>query len=277
MKSYRSVLHRLILAILAGVTLAGGVLWATARPAYAVQSAFESATSDCGSIDIWTVLVYARDDLPDDPAQRDVFLLRIYDGSDDRLIAELQHSVSRTESPYYWNTGRIPAQPQQGLYRIEVWDIDEWGMNPRLVEKINFQCVTGASWRADGTVAVDPALPQIACTAYAPIYATNAAPDNGMVIAVWSYGRRPEDQHYFVRTIRVRAGERLRNLRIEAPCGVYLKLYYQPGPAGGPMYFLESQYSPGEVYGMPSYDGAVGASYHTTFPRLPAPTVTPRP
>ncbi len=263
--------HRAILLIAAFILLALATL---IRPssAYALQTHISSVTSDCNAIQVSTTLIYTHDD----GYGRDHFQLAVYDGIEGHLLGAINAFLEQGQSPYFWEPTLLPVLTTEGLYRVELWDTDAASQRIRRIEQVYHQCLTGASWRPDDAIEDDPDLPHPSCSVWVPVYTTNTAPEPGAVLAVWTYGYAPTDPHYYAGTFEVEPGQALTNAPVLAPCGVYVKVYFQPDSTKQ-LYFMESQYHPGDFYGTTTVDGALDLPYHTTFPLIVTPTPEPEP
>ncbi len=267
--------RRLVFGLIAALYLAG-VLLIPQKGTQALSAAFEKGKSDCASIDAAITLVYTTDDTGASD-YRDFFKLVIFDGTKGHYMAEIAESITQDQSPFYWQTGRIPAAAYDGLYRVEVWDTDDKGNKQRVIEQVYLQCQTQNTWR-DWPVPITPLPgPVIACYSRTPIYTTNGAPEGGAVIVMWSYGKSRTEAEYHLQTIPVGYGFTFDMMEIQAPCSTYLKLYFQPDSTKL-LYYMPSQYWPHDMYGAAPLDFQVGPIYHTFFP-LDGPLrgVTPAP
>ena len=252
-----------------GVALALALILASlgtlirAEPAQAMQAWIADVRSDCASVEAGITLIYTHDD----GFSHDRFRLEIYEGTSTRRLARIDESLGRDQSPFYWQTGRIGASSSDGLYRLEMWDMDEEGKRVRRIDMVYHQCYTGASWRGDEPFEEDPDIPETTCWVWVPVYSRNTAPEPGAVLAVWTYGHAATDPHYYLTTLRVWTGQRL-DTQVRAPCGVYLKLYFQPDSTKL-LYFMRSQYHPNDFYGTPVSEGPGTPVYTTLFPGSP--------
>jgi len=232
-----------------------------ARPAHAIQTHVVGVSGPCGAISASVTLVHIHDD----GNGEDRFWFRVFEANTANLLVQIDESISRAESPFYWQTGPLAASSANGLYRVELWDLDGEGKPIRQVEQVYYQCLTGAAWRPNEDFEQDEEIPPITCTARVPVWSTNTAPEPGAVIAVWSYGRNLTDDEFHVATIPVRTGDRLREAGLIAPCGVYVRLYFQPDDTQERL-FLRSQYHPHDNYGTPTRHNALAPWYTTRFP-----------
>lgn len=234
------------------------------RPAYAIQTHVNRVSGACGSISAEVTLVH----ISDDGSAEDKYWFRIFEGETAAELVHIEESLARSESPLYWQTGPFAVTSANGLYRIELWDVKADGSLRGPIETVFYQCLTGASWRPNQAYPQDPEIPDITCHVQVPVWSTNGAPEPGALIAIWSYGRSQTDDEFFVYSMHLNRGDRLRlsNPGLTAPCGVYVRLYFQPDDTRELIY-LESQYHPHDNYGTPDEDGARGPWYTTTFPR----------
>jgi hypothetical protein len=221
----------------------------------------------------------------------DKFRLEIFDGDTDRVLNAHETFVSPTSSPWYWESPIMSAQSTDGVYRIEMWDINSDGAHVSLVDRAYHQCHTGASWRSDKPLMdkPHPDLPtnvNLSCIVEVPFYTSDLTPKPGWLHIVWSQGHLRTDSQFHVMTYRMEKGQGLDNVKALVPCGVYVKVYFR---ADGEytVRFMPSQY--GDLdYGTNGTD-QVHPSYHTRFPftetisrsgavpALVTPTSTPKP
>ncbi len=290
------------------LTLVGLSLAALAAPgkSQAAQTWIARVTSDCSSVDIELSTVY----LYNDEHGRDYFRIIVFESTGVEQLANFDAYIRRENSPTYWRTGPLPGTPEDGLYHIEIWDIDDDGTRIRKLDDVFHECHTGATWRRgdeeehnksgdedDDDDEEDeeereereefleqyPAPPntEVTCKAIVPVTTANPAPEDGVVMVVWSYGTGPLNTQYHEATIQMAAGDYLADYPVSVPCGVYVMAYYQPFSTNE-HYFLASQYAP-DQYGSVPNEGLDSPSYYTHFPELPPPaeaseavvTVTP--
>lgn len=282
-------MRRRLIITLGAVLLAGTVL--AARPpqeTHALQAWLQKAKSDCESLQAAITLVYTHDDTGD-AEYRDFFKLEIYDEAGN-FLAHIDESILQEQSPFYWQTGRIPANPFNGKYKLVMLDTDDKGNMIRRIERVWHDCTTGYSWRTEKPLPDDPDIPEVTCWAWVPIFTTNLAPEDGAVVALWSYLKErdkddPEYREFHLSTIDVAPNEGLDEYWLRAPCGTYLKLYFQPDSTKL-IYYMPSQYWPHDSYGVPDDENDVGPVYYTFFPldgpirpeilaQTPQPTATP--
>ncbi len=258
---------------------------------YALQAYLEKAKSDCLSLQAAITLTYNHDDTGDEE-NRDYFRLEVYDMAD-HLLAHVEESITQEQSPFYWQTGRLPAAPWNGKYLIVVLDTNDKDKEIRRIERVLYDCTTDYSWREDKPVPREKnkELPDPDCYAWAPIFTTNLAPEDGAVLIMWSYDPvridNPEFVEYHLVTIDVMPNTGLDHALLYAPCGTYLRAYFQPDSTKM-LYYMPSQYWPHDIYGVPKEHNELGPVYYTFFPLdgpprdefptlTPAPTLTPLP
>jgi hypothetical protein len=231
-------------------------------------------------------------------ARRDYFRMIVFESTGVEQLARLDAYIQQESSPAYWRTGPLPGTPEDGLYHIEIWDIDDDGTRIRKLDDVFHQCHTGATWRRGDEEEYEsddedddddedededereereefleqypaPPNPEVGCKVIVPVTTVNPAPEPGVVMVVWSYGTGPLNTHYHEATIQVAAGEYLADYPVSVPCGVYVLAFYQPFSTDE-HYFLPSQYAP-ELYGSMPDDDLDSPSYHTHFPELTPP------
>lgn len=268
-------MRRLILALAALLAVSMSVL-TMPRETQAMEAWIEKGKTDCQSVELAITLTYSWDDTPS-TENRDFFKLEVYDATNNKLLAHIEESITQEQSPFYWQTGRIngtalAGKDEKALYRIEMWDTDDKGEHKRRIDQIFVQCETQNTWRDDPVPLQTPVggFPQIDCHARAPIYTTNGAPEPGAVIVQWTFGTARTDPEYHLQTIPVARGDVFTNMEIFAPCGTYLRLYFQPD-SNKLLYYMPSQFWPHDLYGTADKDFEVGPIYHTFFP-LDGPT-----
>lgn len=258
--------------LLLGTAVLLGVLALIAQPgepAHAMQAYLDKVKSDCSSIQASITLVYNHDDTGGGDL-RDHFRLEIYDRANNRL-ATIDESITNEQSPFYWQTGRIPAAAFDGKYKIEVYDTNDQGGSQGRIEQVWHDCTTDLSWRESQPQDTETGyVPEVTCWARVPVWTTNHAPERGAVVAVWSYypereEDNPEYREYLVTSMRVLQGQSLDYNELQAPCDSYLKLYFQPDSTKI-LYYMPSQYWPHDSYGVPDKAGEVGPIYYTVFP-----------
>lgn len=230
-------------------------------PALALQTQIVKVSGACGSISVDTTLLH----ISDDGNGEDRFWFRIFEGDSATQLVHIEESIARAESPLFWRNGPFAIHSANGLYRVEVWDLDKSGQPVRQIDAVYYQCLTGAAWRPATAFAQDPEVPVITCSASMPIWSTNTAPKAGTVFAVWSYSRKQTDDEYYVTTFRLGKGDRLYHSGLAVPCGVYIRLYWA-ADGGTTLTYLESQYHPHDNYGTPAKDGQRGPWYTTKLP-----------
>ncbi len=248
-------------SILLGSMLVTILMLTLPQQAYAVQSTISDVSGPCGAIHATVTLVHTTDD----GNGEDRFWFRVFDGDTITLLAQIETSVARAASPVTRQFGPVEGTATTGLYRLEVWDIDGEGKPLRQIEQVYYQCATSASWRPTEGFEQDPDIPEIVCSASVPVYSVNLAPEAGWVMVVWSYGHLQTDDEFLVGVIPVSQGDRLYETDIPAPCGVYVRLYYQRASTGEKA-FLRSQYHPNDDYGTPARDKVIAPWYTTKFP-----------
>ena len=290
--------RRLLMGTLAALTILTAVL-AAVTPSLALSAWFAKGKSDCSSVDSAITLTYTHDDTGDDE-DRDHFRLELYDNFTGTLLASIDESITREQSPFYWQTGRLIAAvtlPEEkikkkegrGIYRIEVWDTDDKGNKVNRVEHVFLQCETNESWREDPPHVTQEVNvpPSIECYARMRVYTTNRAPEDGAIVVQWTLGpSRDEDIEYHLYSIPVSRGDTFDgDQELNVPCGQYIRLYYQPNSTKL-LYYLPSQYYPHDLYGSELDENDVGPIYHTFFPldgpsrnatATPSPTPSPSP
>jgi len=254
----------MIMSLIA-VAVLGMMLAASAQPAHALQAWISKVKSDCGSIQAEISLVWDHDD----GGGKDRFRLELYDYTTGALMATFNEEISQNQSPWFWQTHRMVYTASRWHYKLEMWDIDQNGKKERLLDTVIHHCADGATWRPDDfrePVAKEPAT-DWDCYAWVPFNTTNVAPETGSLTLVYSYGPEFEDVDYFQKTWRINAGDYLEDTLDNAavPCGVYIKLYYQPDSTKQ-IYYMPSQYWPGDAYGTPTEHDMWGVTYHTVFP-----------
>lgn len=231
-------------------------------PAYAIQTYISQVSGQCGAISADVTLLH----ISDDGSGEDKYWFRVFEADTATELVHVEESIARSESPFFWQTGTMNVNTGSGLYRLELWDVAADGQLRGPVETVFYQCHTGASWRPDGSYPQDPDIPAVACWVEVPVWSRNTAPEPGTVLAVWSYGRKQTDDEFHVGTVRLSQGARLHlDPGLQAPCGVYLRLYWRPDSTGKLLY-LESQYHPHDNYGTPGKSGQRGPWYTTRFP-----------
>jgi hypothetical protein len=282
------------LAFIVPPTLVALSLIALAAPgkSRAAQTWIARVSSDCSAIDIEMSVIYLYDD--DD---QDYFRVIVFESTGVEQLANFDAYILQENSPAYWRTGPLPGSPEDGLYHIEIWDIDDDGERIRKLDDVFHQCHTGATWRRadeeeyeqddadddnddddddDDDEDLDDKYPpppntEVGCKVIVPVTTINPAPETGVVMVVWSYGTGPLNTHYHEATIQVAAGEYLADYPVSVPCGVYILAFYQPFSTNE-RYFLPSQYAP-DLYGSMPDEDLDSPSYHTHFPELTPPVV----
>ncbi len=236
-----------------------------------IQAYIHHITCDCESLDLGITLGYITNDWDG----QDFYRLRVFDAEGTAVIASVDGWITADQTPYYWQTGPIPAVTQDGIYRIEVWDVGASGELKDQMDSVYYNCKTGESWRlidaeqeAQREQDSDGRPKGGACMMH--LHTTNPAPVDGVVIIMWM--RAPGDTEFHLETFGVTAGEAVGNIPIFAPCAVNVRVYYRPFEADGVL-FLPSQYYPDGEYGTPPEWQPDNPSYHTTFPDWPLPEV----
>lgn len=265
----------LILIILCAVVFTALVY--PPQEAEALRTWVEKGKSDCGSIELAVTLLYGADDVPEDNhlednEKRDYFELVIFDAEWGGFVAAAEASLTEEQSPFYWQTHRIEgAASPKGVYRIEVWDKNGSGekTHTQLLDVVYLQCFTGNMWRDNPTGVPDnPDIPVQDCYVRMPLTTTNVAPEDGVVMILWSYGTEPEDPLYHVQTIEVAAGDYFDDMEMNVPCETYIKIFFQPH-SNKLLYYMPSQYYPHDFYGSPldqENHPLFAPTYHTFFP-----------
>lgn len=271
--------RRMVLALAAMIFVAS-LLLATPRPTNALSAYVSKGKSDCASFELGITLTFNHDDTGDAEV-RDHFLLEVYDADLGHRIANIRESITQEQSPFYWQTGRIPGATWQGDYRIEMWDTDDKGNKQRRIDHAYLQCSTQNMWR-DFPVPITPEYkeyPEITCYSRTPLWTTNGAPEKGAVIVEYTWGPERPAEEFHLYTIPVEPGQTFDHREIDVPCGTYLRLYFQPDSTKI-LYYMPSQYWPHDVYGTYTSNHGLGPVYHTFFP-LDGPvrgaTATPTP
>ncbi len=262
--------RRMTIALLGVIALAAALL-AQPRETRALETWIEKGKTDCKSVELGITLTYSRDDTGA-TGNEDFFRLEIYDATSGQLLAQISESILQEQSPFYWQTGSIPAAALAGyqekaLYRIEMLDTDDKGGNIRLIDQVFLQCDTQNTWRKDPVPLQTPVggIPDIQCYSRVPMYSTNGAPEKGVVIVQWTYGTSRTDVEYHLQTIPVERGSLFNHEEIQAPCSTYLRMYFQPDSTKL-LYYMPSQYWPHNLYGTVAGNAALGPVYHTFFP-----------
>jgi|GEM_PF-2559180 len=258
--------RRMVMTFAASLALAAAVLLAEVRPTEALSATIVKGKSDCASIELGITLVYNQDDTGGSDL-RDHFKLEIYDKDLGHLIAQIKESILQEQSPFYWQTGRIPGATYQGDYRIEMWDTNDKGEKLRRIDQAYLQCSTQNMWR-DFPVETTPRYedyPAITCYSRIPIWTTNGAPEKGAVIINYTFGTERTDQEWQITTLTVNPGDTLDNTEVSVPCGTYIRIYYQPDSTKL-LYYMPSQYWPHNLYGSLNDANSLGPIYNTFFP-----------
>jgi len=263
---------------------AAGLLLGRPPAAMALEAYIEKGKSDCASVEVAVTLIYSHDDTGA-PENRDMFKLVVYDGTTGAQLYEIAESISQDQSPFYWQTGRIPTAAYNGLYRVEMWDTDDKYVRQRRIDQVYVQCQTQNNWRANPVPLTAAVVPdehyQVTCYSRMPLYSTNGAPETGVVIVMWTLGtqRNESSVEYHLQTIPVEPGDTLDGEEIRTPCSTYIRVYFQPDSTKL-LYYMPSQYWPHNLYGTADHDFELGPVYHTFFPlngpvRGATPTPTP--
>lgn len=258
-------MRRRVLAILFAFILLGAVMLAKPSPTYAIQAWIAKVKSDCTAIQASITLTYNRDD----GGGKDWFVLEVFHKDPPEYMTHIAEGITQADSPYYWQTDRIPTSGTRGAYRLDVTDLGANGVKIRRVDQAYHDCIHGVSWRPENASEPNPELPKIPdCYTWVPIYSTNLAPESGAVLVMWSFDPDREDNpsyvEYHVATLPVEKEQGLDHVWVRAPCGVYIKVYYQPDSTKN-LYFMPSQYFPHGHYGTANYD-TDNVPYHTFFP-----------
>jgi len=272
-------MNRRILISLVALVAVGAVLAMQVRRAAAIQTFVEKAKSDCQSIEAAITLIYNRDDVGDAAVQRDYFALIVKDDQFGQQLYRIDESITDRQTPWYWQTGRLETAAYNGVYNLQLWDTDDKGTLVHLIESYKYDCKTRNFWWDTTTIYRDPVVPRPSCILGVPVYTTNLAPEDGAVIFTWSGDPDYEALHFHIDTVRVSAGEGFDHRYFPVPCGVYLKLYYQPDSTKQ-IYLMPSQYWPHDAYGTPNSETDPKTVYYTFFPldgpvRPPTPTPGP--
>src|SRR5688572_14227273 len=134
---------RMIIMLAALLVSALGSL-AVPREASALEAFVVKGKSDCNSLELAITLTYSIDDTGGDD-ERDHFMLEVYDHRNKNWLTSIKESILQEQSPFYWQTGRInvPAsfttdpngdKNNDGMYRLEMWDISDRGEKQRLID-----------------------------------------------------------------------------------------------------------------------------------------------
>lgn len=262
-------MRRRILILLAVLVVIGLLVFVRPTTGHAAQAWVHDLKSDCQTLSAGITMSF----ITDDGGNKDYFRIELYDDTNGGLITGWNLSVRRDQSPYYWETGPLLGAAEEGLYRMELFDVDAAGNKQRYIDQVYHSCITGASWRSNNPIDDDPNIPNPTCYLWMPIYTVNTAPDDGTVMVMWSQQESSDWQaiNFHAATISVAKGDRLEGRYIQVPCGVYVKVFYQ-FDSTNLVYFMPSQYQPGD-YGTPN-DGRLdinpadtnSPSYHTAFP-----------
>ena len=255
-----------ILYFVAAILAVAAAVLAIPQRASALSATVDKGKSDCGAVELGITLTYSKDDTAGSDL-RDFFLLEVYDNGNNALLVNVKESITQQQSPFYWQTGRLTgAIDPRSLYRIEVWDTDEGGAKQRRTARVYLQCSTQNMWEDNPpAITPQPSQPVVNCTSRTPIWTTNHAPEKGAVIIQWTYGKDRNSQEYHLGVIPIEVGTTLDMYEIQAPCSVYLRLYYQPDSTKL-IYYMPSQFWPHDLYGTINQQGALGVIYHTFFP-----------
>jgi hypothetical protein len=261
-------MRRRMIIGLAALLYVAAALIQPPRQATALEAWIEKGKSDCASIEVAVTLLYTRDDTGAE-GNRDFFKIVLYDGTLGHFLYEIPESITDEQSPFYWQTGRIPTAAYDGLYRVEMWDTDDHGNRQRMIDQAYVQCQTQNNWRASPPGITPAAVPddhyEVTCHSRTPLYTTNGAPEPGVVIMVWTLGTERGTTEYHLQTIPVNTGDMFDGLEFSVPCDVYLRVYYQPDSTKL-LYYMPSQYWPHDLYGTADHEFEVGPIYHTFFP-----------
>lgn len=276
--------QRIIFTLAAILSVAAMVL-SMPKPTSAMTVAFDKGKSDCNAVELGITLTYSQDDTAESDL-RDFFQLEVYDNSNGVQLVSIKESITHNQSPFFWQTGRLTgAIDPRSLYRIEMWDLDAAGNKLRRIARVYLQCSTQNMWH-DVPMQVTPpptstVYAPITCYSRVPVWTTNRAPENGAVIFQWAYGPDRSHQEFHISAAEVKKGDTLDLSEVHVPCGVYLRLYFQPDSTKL-VYYMPSQYWPHDVYGTPTQQNTLGPIYHTFFPlngpnRYATPSPTPKP
>jgi hypothetical protein len=232
-----------------------------------VQAYVHRIASDCESLDLGITLGYTHDDWNGE----DYYRLRVFDSDSVDLVARVDGWIGPDRTPYYWQTGRIPAVTRDGVYRIEMWDVGEGEVLLNPIDSVYYDCKNGESRRIidaeqEAQRELDSEGRPKGGACIMPLYTTNTAPADGVVIVMWR--REPGDTEFHVETLGVNTGDQLSSIPIYVPCAVNIRAYYQPFDAGGAL-FMPSQYYPDDDYGTPGEWEPNSPPYHTAFPDWP--------
>jgi len=259
--------QRKLLIGMALVMLVNTLLAMWPRPTYAIQTFVQKAKSDCASIEANISLLYTRDDDPDKDVARDYFKLDVYDGTKGQWLTGIEESITWEQSPFYWQTNRLDAAAFDGVYNIRLYDSDADGRYQDFIESYYYDCKNNTRWwdttSIDGDSVYDPT-----CINGMRVYTTNRAPEDGAVVITWSWEPSYKAVDYHVDTIRIPEGHLLTYDEFPVPCGVYIKLYYQPDSTKL-LYLMPSQYWPHDAFGTsPDEDASPDDQpvYYTVFP-----------
>lgn len=223
-------------------------LAARPRRGQAIQTFVQKAKSDCASIEANITLAYNRDDVPNlEDENRDYFILEVYDGDTGAFLTSIEESITDEQSPFYWQTNRIETATLEGLYNLRLSDTNAEGEKEGVLESYFFDCTNNTRWWDTSAVEAVTA-PNPECLNTLPVYTTNRAPEDGAVLIMWSWEPSYTAIDYHVDTLRVNEGTLFTYDEFPVPCGVYIKLYYQPDSTKL-LYLMPSQYWPYDAYG----------------------------
>ncbi len=247
MRMFKLGQRKILLSIVALMLLGAGFAMLPQRT-QAIQTFVQKAKSDCQSIEANITLAYNRDDFPNDPDEnRDYFKLDVYDGDTGAWITGVEESITDEQSPFFWQTNRLDGATRDGLYNLRISDTDADGQYEDFLESYYFDCTNNTRWW--DTSAVDTGTaPSPDCLNTLPVYTTNRAPEDGAVLIMWSWEPSYTAVDYHVDTIRIGEGQLLTYDEFPVPCGVYIKLYFQPDSTKL-LYLMPSQYWPYDAYG----------------------------
>jgi hypothetical protein len=249
------------------IALLGGLFFGSVKQAYGFQAWIQSVSGDCKTIRVDSSLIWDTDDINGN----DRFLLEVYNNKNGALLASFDEQIAREQSPWFWRSHAIEAVGSTH-YRIDMWDIDANGKKLRLMDRVAYDCSTGALWRLDENLQPTPVDPPLeGCRSWVPFFSTNLAPEDGVVTITYTHSPWYDTPHYFWAVFLVKEGEGLGpESELAMPCGVYVRAYYQPDSTKQ-IYYLPAQYWPQTAYGTAPENGQTAPRYYTVFPLNNAP------
>lgn len=289
-------MRRAVIVVAVMIVVVGAVLAASVQPTQALEAHISKVKSDCVSLEMGVTLFWRMSDNDND---EDVFRVFIYEReafADTTAITIFDERIVEEQSPFYWKTHRISAPTYRGRYTIEIWDVNDVGDPWTLLDQVHYECSTGISWRGGDDIegagsihtleppdGLNVKEPPFGCGVEMPIFTTNQAPEDGAIILTWSGGLDRNSPEYHWRTIEVSAGDYFtgdpereggENDQINVPCGVYMRMFYQPNSTKI-LYQMHSQYWPDRSYGTSMEPASLQAPFHTYFPLNGPPRTDP--